>query len=62
MQRILCVCGARPNFMKIAPVVDALRRVEDVALVIVHTGQPYDERMSGRFFGELNIPQPDVNL
>ncbi|MCH7632745.1 MAG: UDP-N-acetylglucosamine 2-epimerase (non-hydrolyzing) [Planctomycetes bacterium] len=62
MQRILCVCGARPNFMKIAPVVDALRRVEDVALVIVHTGQHYDERMSSRFFGELNIPQPDVNL
>ena len=62
MQRILCVCGARPNFMKIAPVVDALRRVEGVALVIVHTGQHYDERMSGRFFGELNIPQPDVNL
>ena len=62
MLRILCVCGARPNFIKIAPVVDALRRVEGVALVIVHTGQHYDERMSGQFFGELNIPQPDVNL
>ncbi|HUG92681.1 MAG TPA: UDP-N-acetylglucosamine 2-epimerase (non-hydrolyzing) [Planctomycetaceae bacterium] len=55
------VVGARPNFMKIAPLVRAMRHAE-VAWRIIHTGQHYDERMSQTFFDELHIPQPDVNL
>ncbi len=62
MLDVICVCGARPNFMKIAPVVDALARVPSVRTRLVHTGQHYDERMSRLFFGDLNIPEPDVNL
>ncbi len=62
MLKFVCVCGARPNFMKIAPVCRALTRSETVELILVHTGQHYDERMSKLFFDELNIPQPDVNL
>ncbi|MEK6797614.1 MAG: UDP-N-acetylglucosamine 2-epimerase (non-hydrolyzing) [Planctomycetota bacterium] len=60
--KILCVCGARPNFMKIAPLVSALRRAKGVATLLVHTGQHYDERMSKLFFRDLHIPEPDVNL
>ena len=59
---ILCVCGARPNFMKIAPIVDALSHVDGLDCRLVHTGQHYDTRMSHLFFDELGIPQPDVNL
>ena len=55
------IVGARPNFMKAAPVVDALA-VRDVVQLIVHTGQHYDERMSDIFFRELGLPEPDVNL
>lgn len=62
MLKLICVCGARPNFMKIAPVCRALARAEGVSLTLVHTGQHYDERMSKLFFEELNIPEPDVNL
>ncbi len=60
--KICCACGARPNFMKIAPIVDALARRSNVETLLVHTGQHYDERMSERFFGDLGIPKPDVNL
>lgn len=62
MLKIVCVCGARPNFMKIAPLVDALQRTPNVRTILVHTGQHYDERMSKLFFGELGIPAPDLNL
>jgi len=62
MAKFLCVCGARPNFMKIAPIVDALDRSPDALRVLVHTGQHYDERMSRLFFEELGIPEPDLNL
>ena len=62
MLKIVCVCGARPNFMKIAPIMDALRRADGVRALLVHTGQHYDERMSRLFFGQLGIPEPDVNL
>jgi UDP-N-acetylglucosamine 2-epimerase (non-hydrolysing) len=62
MLRILCVCGARPNFMKIAPIVDVLSRTNGVETLLVHTGQHYDERMSRSFFDELGITDPDVNL
>ena len=60
MKRFLHVVGARPNFMKVAPVYRALDgRAEQV---LVHTGQHYDVKMSGVFFEQLGIPAPDVNL
>jgi len=62
MIKVLSVCGARPNFMKIAPVVDAFERTGRFENTIVHTGQHYDENMSRLFFDELGIPKPDVNL
>jgi UDP-N-acetylglucosamine 2-epimerase (non-hydrolysing) len=62
MPKICCICGARPNFMKIAPIMAALGRVRDVKTILVHTGQHYDERMSRLFFGQLGIPEPDINL
>jgi UDP-N-acetylglucosamine 2-epimerase (non-hydrolysing) len=60
--RITAVVGARPNFVKIAPVLATLRQYPDVAAVLLHTGQHYDARMSGSFFEELEIPAADVNL
>ena len=59
---ILFVVGARPNFIKIAPICLALKRRNIDAFKIVHTGQHYDEIMSDIFFEELNIPSPDFNL
>ncbi len=60
------IAGARPNFMKIAPIIHAIQaRQAQGSLLrfrLVHTGQHYDERMSGDFFTQLGIPQPDVNL
>ena len=56
------VAGARPNFMKIAPIVRALQRDGRLAWKIVHTGQHYDRDMNDVFFEELGIPQPDVRL
>jgi UDP-N-acetylglucosamine 2-epimerase (non-hydrolysing) len=61
--KILCIAGARPNFMKIAPIMDALGRFPEVfAPTIVHTGQHYDDKLSKVFFEELGIPRPEVNL
>ena len=60
--RILSVVGARPNFMKIAPVVSELRRFSEVSHRLVHTGQHYDDKLSGTFFEELGLPEPDLNL
>lgn len=66
--KIVNVVGARPNFMKIAPIMDAYRASNRSASgcrmepVLVHTGQHYDEKMSDLFFRELGIPKPDVNL
>ena len=62
-QRVCFVVGARPNFMKAAPVVRALSEGYDgVELLLVHTGQHYDEGMSAVFLEELELPQPDVFL
>jgi UDP-N-acetylglucosamine 2-epimerase (non-hydrolysing) len=58
---IVHVLGARPNFVKAAPVIDALR-ARGATQAVVHTGQHYDERMSEIFFRELGLPEPDVNL
>lgn len=59
--RILSVVGARPQFVKLAPVAAAAHRA-GVEHVVVHTGQHYDENMSQSFFDNLRIPEPDVNL
>jgi UDP-N-acetylglucosamine 2-epimerase (non-hydrolysing) len=59
---ILHVVGARPNFMKAAPVVNALGKRAGVRQTLVHTGQHYDANMSDVFFSQLGIPSPDVNL
>lgn len=60
--RVICVVGARPNFIKMAPIVRALRGEGRFDVTLVHSGQHYDERMSGLFFKQLGLPQPDVNL
>lgn len=61
--KILSVVGARPNFMKIAPIIRALKPYQGaVEHVLVHTGQHYDLAMSSAFFADLNIPSPNVNL
>jgi UDP-N-acetylglucosamine 2-epimerase (non-hydrolysing) len=60
--RIINVVGARPNFMKIAPLMEAYAAHQDIHPLLIHTGQHYDERMSDLFFRQLGIPEPDVNL
>ena len=60
--KLILVAGARPNFMKIAPLMHALKGHATIQPVLVHTGQHYDVKMSGQFFDELNIPAPDINL
>jgi UDP-N-acetylglucosamine 2-epimerase (non-hydrolysing) len=62
MIRLLSVVGARPNFMKIAPIIDALKNHSDVKHCLVHSGQHYDNLLSGNFFADLGLPEPDVNL
>lgn len=63
---ITLIAGARPNFMKIAPLIHAIQAAEatgkDIHYRLVHTGQHYDKNMSDTFFEELGIPAPDVNL
>jgi UDP-N-acetylglucosamine 2-epimerase (non-hydrolysing) len=62
-QRILSVVGTRPNFVKMAPVIAALRRRPDeFEAIVVHTGQHYDEQLSQVFLEELEIPAPDYSL
>ena len=61
--KILSVVGARPNFMKIAPIARAFQSAATpIDHLIVHTGQHYDEKMSDLFFRQLGIPEPDINL
>jgi len=62
MLKVICVCGARPNFMKIAPLMEAFNASPKIEPLLVHTGQHYDERMSKLFFVDLGIPEPDMNL
>lgn len=60
---ILCVVGARPNFMKIAPIIKAFQKYpKKIQYHLIHTGQHYDEKMSQLFFDELRIPVPEINL
>jgi UDP-N-acetylglucosamine 2-epimerase (non-hydrolysing) len=60
--KIINIVGARPNFMKIAPLMAAYQHVPEIQPLLVHTGQHYDSKMSDLFFTELGIPQPDINL
>lgn len=64
--KVTIIAGARPNFMKIAPLIHAIQKAQragkDISYRLVHTGQHYDKNMSDTFFEELNIPMPDVNL
>ena len=66
MNHITIIAGARPNFMKVAPVIHEIVRQRtagvDIDYSLVHTGQHYDKKMSGDFFEQLNIPEPDANL
>ena len=64
--KFIFVAGARPNFMKIAPILEAFRSSQPhcpgLEVLLVHTGQHYDRKMSDDFFSDLQIPRPDVNL
>ena len=64
--KVTIIAGARPNFMKIAPLIHAIQKAQQegksISYRLVHTGQHYDKNMSETFFEELNIPKPDVNL
>ena len=66
MNHITLVAGARPNFMKVAPIIHEIKKKKNEGVSIdyslVHTGQHYDKKMSGNFFEQLNIPEPDENL
>lgn len=63
---ITIIAGARPNFMKIAPIIEAIQKKQsegvDIHYQLVHTGQHYDKNLSASFFEDLNIPLPDINL
>src|SRR5699024_3057359 len=68
---ITLIAAARPNFMKVAPIIEAIKKQrfdsaqrfgKDLHYRLVHTGQHYDKNMSGSFFEELGIPKPDANL
>lgn len=60
------IAGARPNFMKIAPIIEAIKRNKEngtnISYRLIHTGQHYDKNMSDSFFEQLGIPHPDINL
>jgi UDP-N-acetylglucosamine 2-epimerase (non-hydrolysing) len=60
--KIISVVGTRPNFMKIAPIIHEIEKHPDIEHILVHTGQHYDSKMSGNFFKDLGIPEPDFNL
>jgi UDP-N-acetylglucosamine 2-epimerase (non-hydrolysing) len=61
--RLLCVVGARPNFMKMAPIMAAMKEVApEIDVRLLHTGQHYDTAMNHQYFEALGIPAPDINL
>lgn len=60
--KIVSIVGARPNFMKIAPLAEEFARIPRLEHVLVHTGQHYDDALSGSFFRDLGLPRPDINL
>ena len=63
LRPVICVVGARPNFMKMAPILRAMAaHVPPIPVLLVHTGQHYDKDMSDKLFEDLRLPKPDVNL
>src|SRR5271157_308229 len=63
MLKIINIVGARPNFMKMAPLIREMNKRKDkIGHILVHTGQHYDQNMSDNFFTQLEIPEPDINL
>lgn len=60
--KVLHIVGARPNFMKAAPVIAALKDRDDVLQKLIHTGQHYYANMSEIFFNQLQMPKPEINL
>lgn len=64
--RVTVVAGARPNFMKVSPIIKAMKTAQSggrpINYRLVHTGQHFDQKMSGEFFAQLGIPEPDINL
>ncbi len=62
VMKICFIAGARPNFMKVAALIEACKKYSDIEYTLVHTGQHYDESMSKVFFDELGLPRPDYNL
>ena len=66
MNHITIIAGARPNFMKVAPIIHEIQKRKaggvDIDYSLIHTGQHYDKKMSGDFFEQLNIPEPNANL
>ena len=60
--KILNIVGARPNLVKIAPLLTAMLSNDRIKPVLVHTGQHYDEKLSGIFFEQMGIRRPDINL
>jgi UDP-N-acetylglucosamine 2-epimerase (non-hydrolysing) len=60
--RIACIVGARPNFMKIAPILRAFEKHDCLDPALIHTGQHYDSNLSDIFFEELGIRRPDISL
>ncbi|WP_456408311.1 non-hydrolyzing UDP-N-acetylglucosamine 2-epimerase [Caldithrix abyssi] len=62
MIKVINVVGARPNFMKIAPIQREMSKYSNIKPVLVHTGQHYDKRMSKFFFNDLQLPEPDIYL
>lgn len=61
-KKIYIIVGARPNFIKLSPLISNIEFMESFEISIIHTGQHYDEKMSSVFFDELNIPKPDFYL
>ncbi len=61
--KVINIVGARPNFMKMAPIIEAMNRYPDqIEHLLVHTGQHYDEKMSKSFFNDLGMSKPDMDL
>lgn len=62
MIKIICVVGARPNFVKIAPIIEEIKKYEILEYILVHTGQHHGFNMSDSFFQDLDVPEPDAHL
>jgi|TARA_R100000742_G_C4279616_1_gene104760 UDP-N-acetylglucosamine 2-epimerase (non-hydrolysing) len=62
MRKVIHIIGARPNFIKAAPLIKSLNKTDNIENIVLHTGQHYDKNMSEQFFVDLNIPKPDINL